>query len=123
MSKTVFLGISLIMLGTTIAASGADIENAECKPVGSYQCHHQGERKCTRLENENGSCGGSCYECLGTTTYPPKMCFYKEGSSCPPLAPVNCGTKHPGTCKKSGMDCLCEFNITVTDGTCTFSSC
>ncbi|QDT97708.1 hypothetical protein [Gimesia aquarii] len=121
MSKTVFLGIALIILGTTIGVSAADMENAECKPVGGWQCHHHGPNKCARLEREGSCAGGTCDMCLGTTTYPPKMCFYKEGETCPRLAPVNCGTKHPGTCDPD--DCGCSINITVTDGTCTFSSC
>lgn len=131
MSKTIFLGVFLIILGGTFAVSEA-MDNAECSPVDGWTCQDHGPNTCkiAQSEDPNNNCGGSCDLCLGSANYPAKMCFYVEnGAGCSPLANVACGVKLVTTCETrqifTGENiCACPTDtVPVANGVCTFASC
>jgi hypothetical protein len=121
---------TVILLGSTISAFGVETKDAECKPVGSWTCLAHERGMCVRTFNQFGSsCGlglAICEICTGATTYPEKMCFYKENASCTNVLPVDCGPRQLSTCEPNpyGDGCFCRhYANPIEVGSCQFSSC
>lgn len=98
----------------------ADWPNSECLNSGTFNCQDQGRRLCI---NNPVCAGSSCYNCYSTPTIPALVCFVKEGQTCEPVNPLDCGPKSADArCVAVGMNCVCEDTV-ATSGNCDFTSC